>query len=151
MEEIKNEILNNTAEAEDVKSVEAVEPTVEVGASGDAAVVSVPEAKKENKGEFISDNVRIVSPMKLVLKRFFRSRLSVVGLVMFLAVVVFSFLGPLFVGWEEQEIDRSPSQRTFYEFSQYTATDEAGNAILDDEGNEYTYYTSFASKSDELY
>ncbi|MDE7405977.1 MAG: ABC transporter permease [Clostridiales bacterium] len=123
------------------------ETAVQSGA-GEAVAVAVAageakaEKKAENKGEFISDNVRIVSPMKLVLKRFFRSRLSVVGLVMFLAVVVFSFLGPVFISWEEDEIDRSQSQRTFYEFSYYTEIDE--------NGNEFSYYTSSINRPDNL-
>ena len=41
----------------------------------------------------ISD-VKQMSPTKLVLRRFFRSKLSVVGLIMIITLVVFSFLGP---------------------------------------------------------
>ncbi len=51
--------------------------------------------------ESIADRVRIISPTKLVMKRFFRSKLSVIGLVLFLSLFLFSFIGPLFVGWAE--------------------------------------------------
>ncbi|MDE6029683.1 MAG: ABC transporter permease [Clostridiales bacterium] len=66
--------------------------------------------------------------MKLVFKRFFRSRLSVIGLVMFLAVVIFSFIGPAFISWEESEIDYSQAQRILYEFQYY------------EDGDYYTVY-----------
>ena len=39
-------------------------------------------------------NVKQMSPMKLVLRRFFRSKLSVVGLIIVVGLFVFSFLGP---------------------------------------------------------
>lgn len=141
MEENKKEILNNTADTEEVMAVDMAEPAVQMGA-GEASVtvaVSADEAKtekkSETKGEFISDNVRIVSPMKLVLKRFFRSRLSVIGLVMFLAVVIFSFLGPAFVSWDEDEIDYSQAQRILYEFQYYEDGD---------------YYTVSINRPDDL-
>ncbi len=39
-----------------------------------------------------------MSPMRLVLRRFFRSKLSIVGLVMIVALFLFSFLGPVVYG-----------------------------------------------------
>lgn len=55
---------------------------------------AAPEAVEE---ESLADRVRIVSPGRLVAKRFFRSRLSVVGLVALIVLFAFSFIGPLFV------------------------------------------------------
>ena len=43
--------------------------------------------------------------MRLVLQRFFRSRLSMVGLVTMVVLLLFCFVGPLFIGWGEQEVD----------------------------------------------
>lgn len=134
MSENNNEILNNATEQQETVQAEQIQ-VAETSAS--AAAVAEAPAKAKNEGEFIADNVRIVSPLKLVFKRFFRSRLSVVGLVMFLAVVVFSFLGPAFINWEEDEVDYSRSQRTFYEFSSYTE-----NAGTEDEFTYYIYSTS---------
>lgn len=142
MEDNKKDILNNTAENEGVMTPADLQES-EFAAQSNAEAVSAvavtindeqsQAAKKpEKSGEFISDNVRIVSPFKLVLKRFFRSKLSVVGLAMFLAVVVFSFLGPVFVSWEEEEVDRSPAQRIVYDYASYTESDG--------EDGEYTYY-----------
>lgn len=58
-------------------------------------------------------DVRIVSPAALVFKRFFRSRLSVIGLIMFIALLLFSFIGPMLVGWGEAEVDRSTGLTTY--------------------------------------
>lgn len=52
-------------------------------------------------------NVRIISPGRLVLRRFFRSKLSVIGITIFVLMFGFVFFGPLFVGWGETEIDHS--------------------------------------------
>lgn len=53
-----------------------------------------------------------LTPARMVLRRFFRSRLSVVGLVMIVALFAFAFLGPMIFGifgytWGETEVDRS--------------------------------------------
>lgn len=93
---------------------EVISPANEIAVDGSVAaapLIDSAELGKEKAEETLADKVRIISPFKLVIKRFFRSRLSVVGLSVFLAVLLFSFLGPLFVGWEEEEIDYCPAQR----------------------------------------
>lgn len=49
-------------------------------------------------GENLSDRVRMLSPGQLVAKRFFRSKLSVIGLVTLILLFLFSFVGPLLPG-----------------------------------------------------
>ncbi|MDE6058749.1 MAG: ABC transporter permease [Clostridia bacterium] len=53
--------------------------------------------------------MRTLSPARLVLKRFFRSKLSITGLVILIFLFVFSFLGPVFKFfpfiWGEQQMD----------------------------------------------
>ena len=86
----------------------------QVNGPSSAAAVSVDSDNTENKKkpeEFLADKVRIVSPTKLVFKRFFRSKLSLAGLIMFLIVVVFSFIGPAFINWEEKEQDWSGEKK----------------------------------------
>ena len=47
-----------------------------------------------------------MSPLRLVARRFFRSRLSIVGLVMIVALFLFAYLGPVaYNRWGEGEID----------------------------------------------
>ncbi len=63
----------------------------------------VPEetAAEELHGENLNDRVRVLSPGMMVAKRFFRSKLSMVGLLMLVALFLFSFLGPVFSPWVE--------------------------------------------------
>ncbi|PKM63459.1 MAG: ABC transporter permease [Firmicutes bacterium HGW-Firmicutes-21] len=48
------------------------------------------------------DGVRVLSPTRLVLRRFFRSRLSIIGLSMLVFLFVFSFIGPLFTDYNDE-------------------------------------------------
>ena len=51
------------------------------------------EEELEVKVEEIS-NAKMMSPSKMIIRRFFRSKLSIVGLIMIIFLFVFSFLGP---------------------------------------------------------
>lgn len=114
------------------------------------------EEKTQNekfKG-FDEDNYKQMSPTRLVMRRFFRSKLSIIGIVMIVALFLFSFLGPEiyrpFVkdkwaredGNIEEAVDRSPVVIT-NEFT-YETVDENGNPItiievttFNDEVNRY--------------
>lgn len=67
------------AEMAEVTAVDVVSPV-----RADAAEESVEEI-----------GARTLSPGRLVMKRFFRSRLSMTGLIVLLVLFVFSFAGPL--------------------------------------------------------
>ena len=45
----------------------------------------------------LDKNLRLMSPTMMVVRRFFRSRLSIIGLIMVIALFLFSFVGPLFL------------------------------------------------------
>ena len=56
----------------------------------------------------LDKNVRLMSPARMVVRRFFRSKLSIVGLVMVIGLFLFSFVGPLiYTEWGEIELDES--------------------------------------------
>ena len=56
----------------------------------------------------LDKNVRLLSPTRMVLRRFFRSKLSVVGLIMLASLFVFCWMGPVFYSrWSETESDRA--------------------------------------------
>ena len=56
----------------------------------------------------LDKNVRLMSPNQMLVRRFFRSKLSILGLIMVVGLFVFCFLGPLFyTQWGETELDRS--------------------------------------------
>ena len=68
-------------------------------------------------------NVRLMSPTRMVIRRFFRSKLSIVGLIMVVSLFLFSFVGPLvYIQWGEIELDESG--KTEYSVSETTYTVE---------------------------
>ena len=95
----------------------------------------------------LDKNVKLLSPTQMVLRRFFRSKLSIIGLVMIVGLFLFSFIGPFFVAdlgtknemgvivydpndgkWGETELDESGLIE--YTTEEYTVTDENGNEIV---------------------
>lgn len=50
-------------------------------------------------GENLTERAKVLSPGKTVAKRFFRSKLSVIGLVTLILLFAISFIGPLFSKW----------------------------------------------------
>lgn len=71
-----------------------------------------PEPEENNEisqdklhGESLGDRVKALSPAATVAKRFFRSKLSMVGLVTIIVLFVFAFIGPLLSPWGETEAD----------------------------------------------
>ncbi len=78
-------------------------------------VVQGELAREERKAEHAdSNNIKAISPGRMVAKRFFRSNLSVVGLCMIIFVFLFSFLGPVITdavwGYGETEVHRIPRE-----------------------------------------
>ena len=63
----------------------------------------------EEADEPLDRNVRLMSPTQMVVRRFFRSKLSVIGIIMLVALFLFCFLGPVVYNkWGEIEVDESP-------------------------------------------
>lgn len=70
--------------------------------------ISVENAENSEAVEevqYLSDSVKTLTPMQMVVRRFFRSRLSVVGLCMIIVLFLFSFVGPFFTRWGETDQD----------------------------------------------
>ena len=73
----------------------------------------------------LDKNVKLMSPMQMVIRRFFRSKLSIVGLIMIVSLFLFSFFGPLvYTRWGEIELDESGT--TSYTPNEITYVDENG-------------------------
>ena len=64
---------------------------------------SAKMTEEELHGENLNERVKVLSPGMTVAKRFFRSKLSVVGLAVIIFLFLFSFLGPLFSPWSANE------------------------------------------------
>ena len=85
MEENKNQALEAVAEETEVKA-----------------------AATADTDEPLDKNVRLMSPTRMVMRRFFRSKLSVAGLVMIVALFLFCWLGPVvYTQWGETTQDKS--------------------------------------------
>ena len=77
----------------------------------------INENPKENNEIRIEDtenpldkNLKLMSPGRMVLRRFFRSKLSITGIFMLLSLFVFCWFGPLvYSRWGETESDRTGS------------------------------------------
>lgn len=77
----------------------------------------------------LDKNVRLMSPARMVMRRFFRSKLSVIGLVMIVSLFLFCWIGPLvYTQWGETQQDMSGK----VEFTQETIT------YVGEDGKEYT-------------
>ena len=102
----RNEALDTVAEASS-----AVEETVMTAsvANTEEAEVSDGKAKEEEElavaDDSIERNVRLMSPTRMVIRRFFRSRLSIVGLIMIIGLFALCWIGPLLYGQEPTDAD----------------------------------------------
>ena len=89
------------------------------------------EMKKEEAVDTelpLDKNVRLMSPTRMVVRRFFRSRLSIIGLIMVVSLFLFSFVGPLvYTQWGEIELDESGKTEYASSVTTYTV-----------DGQEYT-------------
>lgn len=84
--------------------------------------VAAPAAEETEPHE---KNVRLMSPTQMVLRRFFRSKLSVVGLVMIVSLFLFCWLGPVVYNqWGQGDVDETG--KVEYTYSEITYTDENG-------------------------
>lgn len=80
-----------------------------------------------------------MSPIRLIFRRFFRSKLSIVGLILIVVLFLFSFIGPLFSPYGQAEQDLST---VYIETTQAVdVTDKDGNFL-------YTIYETVTTKRD---
>ena len=85
MEENKNQALDTVAEEAEIKAADTADTD-----------------------EPLDKNVRLMSPTRMVLRRFFRSKLSVAGIIMIVALFLFCWLGPVvYTRWGETTQDKS--------------------------------------------
>ena len=90
-----------------------------------------------------------MSPIRLIMRRFFRSKLSIVGLLMIVFLFLFSFLGPVvYQRWGEETVDRTQVSNLIYQTYYYT--DANGNKIEVVEQLEHiSSINNYASPSEE--
>ena len=96
----------------------------------DTAADTMPEgnAQVESSDEPIDKKVRLMSPTRMVLRRFFRSKLSVVGLCLLVGLFLFCWVGPLvYTQWGASESDTNG--KLTYTQSEITYIDDNGNTV----------------------
>lgn len=77
-----------------------------------------------------------MSPMRLVLRRFFRSKLSIVGLIMIVFLFAFAFLGPvIYTRWGETQQDESTVIKRTETSIKIEGTDITVLEVLENETN----------------
>jgi len=90
--------------------------------------IEAEENYSRQADDSIERNLKLMSPMQMVLRRFFRSKLSVIGLVMIISLFLFCWAGPLFyTKWEARDIDET--RTTVYAKSEIEYTDENGDVV----------------------
>ena len=100
---------------EDNKNIDT-SATEEVVETKEAEVLEVEDSEVP-----LDKKVRLMSPTRMVVRRFFKSKLSIVGLIMVIGLFLFSFVGPLiYTQWGEIELDESG--KTEYATTEVTYT-----------------------------
>lgn len=97
---------------EEEKKISEIELSEDNVAVETAVAKSAETATEDLHGENLGDRVKVLSPGQMVLKRFFRSKLSVVGLVTIILLFLFSFIGPMFSPWTGPNSDGKVADKT---------------------------------------
>ncbi len=119
-DDIKDTAGIKKQKTEETQPAVIAEPTLETAIAEELTVTE----------QITDDNVeqqvhyKQLSPALMVARRFFRSRLSLVGLVMLIVLFLFAFLGPVFMKWGgykwgEIDPDYSPTWRRAGEWVEY--------------------------------
>lgn len=96
---MKKKITTETANTPEVTEEVMVTPT--------EAIAEAVEATETVTAAPMLETYQEMSPARLVARRFFRSKLSIVGIVMIVFLFLFSFLGPVvYSKWGEETVDR---------------------------------------------
>ncbi|MBQ7907120.1 MAG: ABC transporter permease, partial [Clostridia bacterium] len=91
--EAEAEVLGIYIDAQSDEAAEAEEETEEA-------------TPQEAEDEPHDKNVKLMSPTMMVVRRFFRSKLSLIGLIMLVGLFLFSFVGPLiYTQWDHKTAD----------------------------------------------
>lgn len=108
--EVAEEMLVLETESAETAVVSPTASVDAIASESATAVVSDAEAETEENlhGENLVDRAKVLSPGMIVAKRFFRSKLSMVGLIILIALFLFSFIGPFLSPWGEMTVDDTP-------------------------------------------
>ncbi len=127
---MENKEMGISEDSENTKPVLSEGETAETASAETVPAEAVSaEAETSAETEDLSERVKILSPARLVLKRFFRSKLSVIGLVTLLVLYLVCFIGPLFSDMSYDTVDLNGGENTQSTTITYTV-----------DGEDYTMY-----------
>ena len=90
--------------------------------------IETEESFKRQSDDSMERNLKLMSPMQMVMRRFFRSKLSVIGLIMIVSLFLFCWVGPIvYTKWEASQIDETVT--TVYAKSEIEYIDENGETV----------------------
>lgn len=146
-EEENNVVLEEYEKNEVVDEIPLTASTDELSEIEETIIEEQVEVKEETAS--LDNTYKEMSPMRLVLRRFFRSKLSIVGIIMIVFLFLFSFLGPvLYTKWGEETVDRNQVVDTTVK--SYSYIDENGEKQVVYEVIEIvSEYRQYASPSKE--
>ncbi len=76
--------------------------------------INPSEFEEEIREEAHDKNVRLMSPGRMVMRRFFRSKLSIIGIVMIVSLFLFCWVGPLvYTSWDAGDMDTETERITY--------------------------------------
>lgn len=110
---IENVLTNEACDEQENANVENVQEQNSTEITQEAQSEQSENAEQTEQSENGNDEkveyvYKEMSPLRMVGRRFFRSKLSIVGLVMIVFLVLFSFLGPvIYDKWGEETVDRT--------------------------------------------
>ncbi len=113
------------------RMVGAVLPEGAAPAAAEALPPEGPDFGLADGEKPLDKNVRLLSPGRMVARRFFRSKLSLTGLILIAALLIFSWLGPVVYNvWGE--IQQDNTYKTNYRTDAVT--------VVGEDGSEHTFY-----------
>ena len=117
----------------------------DINEASKAQELVVNETKKtEDTEKPLDKNIKLMSPGRMVLRRFFRSKLSITGLIMLATLFIFCWAGPLvYSRWGETESDRTGNityteyvyEKDGVKFIELIETDDGINVLAKPSGN----------------
>ena len=100
LEEEKKELApESTVTSQSAEQTETL-PAEETAKTDTVVAEGAGNGQDDLHGENLTERAKVLSPWMTVMKRFFRSKLSVIGLVTIILLFLFAFLGPVFSPWK---------------------------------------------------
>ena len=125
-ENLEEQLNEKAPQSEESKATE----TTVVAEEGETVEATAAAESAEDQFDDVplDKNVKLMSPGRMVARRFFRSKLSIIGIVILAVLFVFAWFGPVvYHVWGETETDRTG--KVNYQVEEKTADEEYGESV----------------------